>query len=367
MSTDIGVGFDQDRWSRLALGSPLHDPEWIAIMMSRLPGKPYTVTVGDELGFVGVLVDDPEAYEAYNPYAILWRDPPVFDLTNPDGRRDKLAELGHLPEWTLPALALVVPGYLGDPAGKAATDVAVIGDCLNDVTRWARDKGLRGVHVLYTEGEAVGEAVAKLGGSTYPTTSRTVIPVWWADWDGYLLGLQPKRRREIERQARRIAEAGLELRRIDPVEFTDDILAGRAALLTRYGQTVDPVAERTRLTRLIQAFGDRLQCYGALIDGHAVASCVGLRHDRKLQILMSGATDRGHELPFAHFAGTFYAPIQDADRAGLDEIDYGIGHSAGKILRGGKPRTLSCHAIGTDPVAARRLAAAARLLTSHAC
>ena len=137
--------------------------------------------------------------------------------------------------------------------------------------------------------------------------------------------------------------------------------------MRRHGQAIDPVAERARLTRLTESFGDRLSCYGALVDGQAVASSVGLRHGRKLQILMSGATERGHDLPYAHFAGTFYAPIQDATTADLDEIDYGIGHGTGKMLRGARPRMLSCHAIGTDPVSSRLLATAARLLTDHAC
>src|SRR6266702_1514056 len=73
-------GLDLAAWRDLQPRSALHDEAWLSVMSSRLPGEVFTVTLGEDLGFCAVLVSDPDAYEAYNPYAVLWREPPVFAL-----------------------------------------------------------------------------------------------------------------------------------------------------------------------------------------------------------------------------------------------------------------------------------------------
>ena len=136
MALEVTAGFDADRWGGLAADSPYHDAGWLTAMTSRLPGAVYTVLDRRGIGFVGVLVDDPDCYEAYNPQAILWRDPPVFELTDPAGRAAELAR--HRTPNSLPALVLVAPGYHGDPAGPAGNDPAVLAECLAELLGWCR-------------------------------------------------------------------------------------------------------------------------------------------------------------------------------------------------------------------------------------
>ncbi|MGH8929104.1 MAG: GNAT family N-acetyltransferase, partial [Egibacteraceae bacterium] len=235
MRTEISPGFSEAAWSAIPISSALHSTRWLRAMASRLPGAPYTFTHQSGLALFGVVVADPHAYEAYNPYAVLWRDPPVFDVADEAARRDRLARLDGTPDRLLPALALVAPGYDGDPAGPAAGDPALLTECLRDVVEWAREHGLAGVYPLYTRSPAVTGAVAALGGASFPLTSRWVLPVWWDDWESYLHGLAPKRRRKIARERRRLAGAGAVLGPVALEERMAEVLDCRCALLRRYG------------------------------------------------------------------------------------------------------------------------------------
>lgn len=365
MTLRVASGFDAAAWHRLLPAepaTPLHDPAWLTVMCSRLPGELVTVTRGAELGFCGAIVSDPQAYEAYNPHALLWRDPPVFELANERQRRDALAGLNVSVRTTLPALVLVAPGYCGDPAGSSAGDPTAIASFLSAALRWCEQRGLAGLHILYSGTDAVSKAVADLGGASYPVTSRYLLPVRWDDWQGYLRGLPARRAREVSRQLRRAAQAGVTPARLDPDSEFDAILHGRCALLRRYGQDADVDAERRRLRGLIEAFGNRLTAYGAMQAGNVVACAVGLRSGRSMNVIFSGATDAGHRLPYAHFLATYYAPVIHHTRGDLAEIDYGIGHGAGKVLRGCVARQLYGHAFGVGAERHRAQAEAAGLL-----
>lgn len=364
MSASVVAGFPPAAWSEHESASPYHDPDWLSAMTSRLPGDVHTV-LDDERGlaFVGAVVSDPDGYEAYNPEAILWRDPPVYELDDPQGRAGELGRHRDRPP-TLPALVLVAPGYDGDPAGRGADDPQAIAGCLADVLAWCGRSGLSGLHLLCTTKPAVADAVSALGGVGFPLTTRSVLPVWWDDWDGYLAGLPRKRRREVRREWR-LACGAMELVEADPHAYADDLISGRCALLRRHGQHADPAAERRRLDMLGERFGNRLVAYGGLADGRLVAGCLCLRHDRTVQVLYSTVTERAGELPFAHFATSYYAVIERMARSTCDAVDYGISHESGKRLRGCVTLPLRGHALGLTDAARDSLRAAADLLTRY--
>ncbi len=359
----VTAGFDAARWSGLSAGSPYHDAGWLTAMTSRLPGAVYTVLDRRGIGFGGVLVDDPDSYEAYNPQAILWRDPPVFELTDPAGRAAELAR--HRIPNSLPALVLVAPGYHGDPAGPAATDPTVLAECLSELLDWCRGAGLAGLHLLFTSSPAVTAAVADLGGLSYPLTTRWTLPVWWQDWSGYLAGLDPKRARELRRE-HRLATSTLRLAELDPAEHADELVAGRCAVLRRHGQAADPAAEHRRLALLIERFGDRLTLFGGLADGRLATGCLCRWHGRELQVLYSAVTMTGQAHRFAHFAGTYYAVIEGVSAEVCDTIDYGISHRAGKRARGCTVRRLFGQVLPTDSADRPALAVGTELLGRYA-
>lgn len=363
MTIEILPGFAADRWRAFEPRSSFHDERWLIAMHSRLPGEVHTVL--DEargIGFVGVLVTDPDGYEAYNPDAILWRDPPVFELTDPAGRA---AGLPSSRPAALPALALVAPGYDGNPAGRGAGDPAALAACLTEVRNWCAEQGLAGLHLLFTASAAVDTAIASLDGLSYPITGRWSLPVTWQDWSGYLAGLNSKRAREIGREYR-LATESLQLAELDPHQYADDLIEGRCALLRRYGQDADPVAERQRLALLGEQFGGRLTAFGGLHEGRLVAGSLCLWHGRTLQVMYSALTEDGRKHRFAHFASVYYAVIARVNADSCDQIDYGISHSSGKHARGCQLERLSGHVL---PVAATDLPAlriATGLLCRHA-
>ncbi|HVB45626.1 MAG TPA: peptidogalycan biosysnthesis protein [Streptosporangiaceae bacterium] len=365
MTAEVLTGFRAGRWLRHKSASPFHDVGWLTAMVSRLPGAVHTVVDDDRgVAFVAAVVEDPDGYEAYNPQAILWRDPPVFELADPAGRAAELTGLGERPP-ALPALVLVAPGYDGDPAGAGADRAQDVAGCVADVLTWCERAGLAGLHLLFTSRPAVAAAITALGGVSYPLSTRSVLPVWWDDWPGYLDGLPAKRRREVRRE-RKLALTAMELVSAPPDQYADDVIDGRCALLRRYGQQADPGAERRRLTMLGDRFGDRLTVYGGLREGRLVAGCLCLAQGRTVQVLYSAVTEEGHRLPYAHFATTYYAVVERVSRQTCAQIDYGISHLSGKRSRGCSVRRLYGHALGVTAESGTALRTAAGLLSRYA-
>jgi hypothetical protein len=360
----VTSGFDAVAWRRFRVGAPMQDPDWLSIMSTRLPGPAYTIEYGDELAFIGAVVSDPDAYEAYNPYAILWRPDPVFEFGHDQARRDRLARRPPDPGVTLPALVLVAPGYWGDPIGPAGDDPHAVQACLRALEAWSHDHAVASISVLYTRRstDVMRTAFAALGGVSYPLTERWLLPVWWKDWDGYLAGLPIARSREVRRELRRAADAGFHPGQIGPRHYLEHILDARCALLERYGHAADRSAESRRLHGLLDAFGDRVTAYAALRDGEPVAMSLGLRHERALHMVYAGALGAGRPAPFGHFLATFYAVFQHICAADTDEIDYGIGHGTGKALRGCRPTLMFGHTHGVGAERGELLRQGGRLL-----
>jgi len=365
MTTRVVSGFDRDAWSAFPSTSPLTTADWLSVMITRLPGEVFTAVRDGELGFVGALVTDPDAYEAYNPYALLLRDPPVFGGTDSAARSRALSELRASAATVLPALVLVAPGYLGDPVGPARQAPDVLADCLQDVFAWGTRHTVVSCHVMYTQQttKAVAAAVAKLGGATYPLTSRWQLPVGWQGWDDYLMQRSGTRRAKIRRELRRCAAEGVSWGRLDVERHFERIVEARCGLLLHYRQQVDEAGERRRLRDLASRFGTRLLCFGASRHGDLLAVVVCVRHGRSLTVVYSGASDAGFATPYAHFVAAYYAVIQSVGPADLDEIDYGIGHGEEKSLRGCRPAPLHGHVVAADSERRRLLGIAARWLS----
>lgn len=357
-------GFDEAAWRAWPADSLTHDAGWLATMCGRLPGEPLTVRYGDRLGFVGALVSRTDAYESYNPHAILWRPDPVFDVSGAATRRERLATLPSDPGVTLPALVLVAPGYSGDPVGPDRQHPATVLACLRYLRSWAARRGVASVSALYTvDGtDAIRAAVADMGGVSYPLVERWLMPVRWSGWDGYLASLPVARAKEVRRELRRAADAGAHPAQIDPVVHAERIVEARCALLARYGQYADAGAEGRRLRGLIETFGDRLTVYAAVQGGEPVAVAVCVRHGRTLHVLYSGVGVAGAHVPFAHFVATYYAVLQEISALDTDEVDYGIGHGASKAPRGCQPVTTFGHTYGLDAQRNRLLRMAGQLL-----
>ena len=360
--TAVTAGFSPADWDRVGPAGGWQSRRWLSAMASRVPGRLHTAVHDDRAAALVAVVEDPGAYESYNPYALLFVDPPVFEVGDPAGRRKGLAELAVPPEQVLPAAVVVHPGYAGDPAGDPAAAVAL----LTDLRDWAADQDLRGLYVLYTERltRPLAAAAYGLGGATFPLAVRWRLPVWWDGWDGYLGGLPAKRRGELGRQRRRAAEAGVRPAVVDPVEYAADIVAGRCALLRRYGHAADPAAEHARLLALVRAYGPDLRVYAALRGRELLAATVAAREGRTVLTVHAGAAEVPDPVPFAHFVVNYYAVVDDVTAGDTADVDYGVGQDRAKQARGCRGTPLSGHVVPVEPAAAQALIRAAGLLTA---
>jgi hypothetical protein len=361
--TVVTDGFAAAAWDRVGDPGGWRGRRWLTAMASRVPGRLHTAVHGDRAAALLAVVDDPGAYESYNPYALLFADPPVFQTGDPDGRRRGLAALAVPPERVLPAAVVVHPGYAGDPVGAAAA----VPPLLTDLRDWAANRGLRGLYVLYTERltRPVAAAADRLGGASFPLATRWRLPVWWKDWDGYLAGLPSRRRVELARQRRRAAELGVRPAVVDPQRYLDPIVAGRCALLRRYGHAADPVAERARLAALVQAYGLDLRVYAALRDEELLAATVAVRDRGSVLTVHAGAVEATDPVPFAHFVANYYAVVDDVTVADTTDVDYGLGQDQAKRLRGCHGSPLTGHVVPVEAAAAEPLVRAAGLLAGR--
>lgn len=337
--TEISTAFDAARWARLRPGAAVQSARWTDTMLSRLPGEPLMVLHEDDdgagLGFTGAVVTDPAAYEAYNPWTILRADPEVFPAAHAAGR--VAPRLGEAADEMLPSAVLVAPGYLGDPVGPAAGRPHAVRDCLAAVRDHAEAAGLATVCVLYTSPDSSGvleQAMGALGGESFDLTARSVLEVGWEDWADYHSGPRNRRRAEILRQLRRLADAGCEVLRENPEQRFDEVVASRCSLLRHYAQPADEAGERRRLRSLITTFGGDLVLYAVVRNGRLLTQALFVAEGRTLQNVYAGTTDEGRDTSYAHLAATYYAPLMHVTGKEFDRIDYGVGHEATKRLRG---------------------------------
>ncbi|MFF7361526.1 GNAT family N-acetyltransferase [Streptomyces sp. NPDC008125] len=348
--TPLSGPFDGDGWDHLGPGAAVQGGRWLRSMISRLPGEPVTVLhsgPNGALAFTGAVIRDGDAYEAYNPWAILRRKDAVFPEAE-CSRRRVLPQLGDGPEEILPTLLLVAPGYLGDPVGAAADRPESVKQCLTDVCAWARGAGLATVSVLYTTptaSEVLEPAVGALGGESFELTTRSMMRVTWDDEKGLSVSRSKRQRIEAGRQLRRLAEHGCVVGTGDPDELFDEVVEGRCALLRWYGQPADEASERRRLRTLIDSFGRDLLLYTAHHDSRLIAHALFVSDRRTLQNVYVGTTEEGRNTPYAHLAVTYHEPMRRAARERYDWIDYGVGHGSTKRLQGCDAISLTGHVI----------------------
>lgn len=352
-ATTVSDTFDAARWDALRPGTVVQGGRWLSTMLSRLPGRPVTAVhagpdgLDDAVGFVGAVVEDPEAYEAYNPWLILRAPQPVFEEVYASGRQ-VAPQLGDAPERMLPGLVLTAPGYIGDPVGPAAGQPEEVRACLAGICAWARSAGLATVTVLYTTpaGSAVLEpAVAALGGESFDLTTRSAREVTWTDAEGFRQAISRRHRAEMNRQLNRLADLGAELGQADPAARFEEVIEGRCELVRWYGQPVDEAGERRRLRTLIDTFGPDLRLYTTEREGRIVAHSLFVLQNRTLQNIYTGTTESGRNTPFAHLAATYHEPMLSASSEHLDRIDYSIGHGSTKRLQGCRAVPLRGHLI----------------------
>lgn len=208
--------------------------------------------------------------------------------------------------------------------------------------------GLSGVHVLFCP-EDEARALEEGGFVLRKAHQYHWHNDGYADFDDFLSRFRSKRRREIRRERRRVAEAGF---RVDvvrgedaTVEQMDDAFAFYASTCERY------VWGRQYLNRAFfeevrSTMPERIRLFFAHDDdGRCVAGTFNLASDTRLFGRYWGARV---EVPHLHFETCYYRMIEVAIEEGFEAIEPGAGGDH-KYARGFEPvTTWSAHRLA-DP------------------
>lgn len=326
---------------------------WHRAMRGRLDGEAYWFSEldGDRLaaGLAGFLVPGPDAYPYGSLHALL------LSPDTPFGGEEILRVLRSRPvppASVLPSLVLTYPGYATFAVGRRAHDPRAL---LGDIVRWADERGVAAVVLLYAEtGGPLATVALELGFVAAPLTCDSWLDVPAGGFEELVAGLDGHRRRRVRAERRSIHASGL---RAGLVTRFDAALLGRlgrlrAAHRHRYGLPADADAETDRLTRLVRELADAVSATVVTAPDGSLLSFALQARDADVWHEVCGGTDHTDgRSRFAYFEATFYGPVDAAGPLGVRRISFGIAAERAKLYRGARLVPLSALVLGLTPAA----------------
>jgi len=205
----------------------------------------------------------------------------------------------------------------------------------------AKDSGLSSLHILFpTACEA--EAMAAAG-----MMVRRAVQFHWnnpgyRDFEDYLAALTRDKRKKIRQERRRVADAGVSLKRLsgDAISEGDWAFFYRCYQLTYQVRGRQPYLNLDFFRRLGNAMPDNILLVIAELDGVPIAAALNLFDDERLFGRYWGCEK---EVPCLHFEACYYQAIEFCIARGI-KIFEGGAQGEHKLARGFLPvETLSAH------------------------
>ncbi|WP_251977957.1 GNAT family N-acetyltransferase [Salinicola avicenniae] len=203
-----------------------------------------------------------------------------------------------------------------------------------------RERGLPSWHLLFADGDEVDDWQAAFGA---PLMERNAVQFAWhddgyGDFDGFLARMNSRKRKEIRRERRRVAEQGFAFERLRGEAIDDAALAQfyRCYCMTYLERGQRPYLNLEFFTRLRDAMASRLLLVRASVAGRAVAAALCLEGSDTLYGRYWGSEV---EADFLHFETCYYQGIEHCLERGLVRFDPGT-QGEHKLFRGFAP-TLS--------------------------
>jgi predicted N-acyltransferase len=258
-------------------------------------------------------------------------------------------------QWT-PSLVLMFPGYECFPVGPGSAEPAALDTLVGGIVAWARAAGARTVGFLYLRpaAAALAGALTRHGFSPVPLTFSFDLPIPGPDFADYLRALPKKRRVEVGRELRQLAEAGVELHRPRADAVFDELVGLRCALVRKYRGTVDVENERTKVRRIVdEVAGGAAQVFCATADdGTVLSAALFAGSDQDWTCLLSGTDHTDPRSRFCYFATAYYEPVRAAAPLGVRLLRYGQGSWDAKLSRGCRPTPMTGWVLALDPALA---------------
>jgi hypothetical protein len=248
------------------------------------------------------------------------------------------------------ALAQLLPTYLCGGRRVADTRVLVdvrrpvgerrelIGDLLDHLERDARAQGVRSLSFLFVhEGDTVlREALAARGYLEFRSARYGMLPLCPPTFDAYLGRLTGHRRREVNRERRLLAAAGVRFA-VEPMsaEVIGEMVPLQLQHDRRYGHAVTAEALEQNLRLHVDHCGDAVGALTARSPDGVLRGCaVLIRWGPRLVVRQAGFDYAWQgKLPL-YFGVCYYAAIEHACRTGAALMDYSIEAEATKRTRG---------------------------------
>jgi uncharacterized protein len=249
------------------------------------------------------------------------------------------------------------PGYTFIASGPQA-ERSVVAEFIAESEELAREAGLKAVSYLYVhhadtalEQELAGTGYVALPGKT--AYSLDVPP----SFDDYLSRFPSHRRKEIRREIRLLAAAGVAYR-VEPL--TPDLAARlaplEAQLFARYGTPGDERTLGAMMTSLAENLAGNAEVVLAELRGKICGFTVLLSAKNELYGRQTGYDyDMKGRLP-VYFGVVFYEVVRLAQHRGIGTIYYGTGTGEAKLSRGCRPSPTRAWVKSLDPAAHDRLA-----------
>ncbi|HEX2541677.1 MAG TPA: GNAT family N-acetyltransferase [Caldimonas sp.] len=217
---------------------------------------------------------------------------------------------------------------------------------LRGIEQLARGAGLSSAHLLFLD-DADQAAAREAGWSMRSTVQfhwRNREPTPYADFAEFLASLQRDKRKKIQQEARRVAEAGVTFTVAQGPEISaaDWDFFYRCYALTYRAHHSTPYLTRDFFARSAQTMGERWLLFTAWRDGRRVASSlIAIDPDRKLAFgRYWGATEY---IACLHFDACYYQPLAWCIAHGYRRFEGGA-QGEHKMARGLMPvQTWSAH------------------------
>ena len=244
--------------------------------------------------------------------------------------------LDYYPKWLVAVPFTPVPG-----TRLLALDRAAARRAMRALIELAEESTLTSLHVLFaTEDEA--RELQSLGAMTRQAVQFHWFNRGYADFEAYLAQLAQPKRKKIRAERRKVAEAGVTVRRVTGSEITerDWALFYRCYRNTYAAHHSTPYLNLRFFERIARTMADQILLIVATKSGRDIAAALAIFDTERVYGRYWGALA---SVPCLHFEVSYYQLIEFAIERGLKVIEGGA-QGEHKHARGFEPvRTWSSH------------------------
>ena len=205
----------------------------------------------------------------------------------------------------------------------------------------SEESGVSSTHVLFPPPEHAG-LLEQAGFMLRYGVQFHWLNRGYTDFDGFLASLEHKKRKNIRAERRKVAEAGVTLKRVRGHELTDEDwdFFNQCYARTYAEHFSTPYLNLEFFLRIGRTMADKVMMVIAERGGQRIAASLVFHTDKTLYGRYWGALEH---VPCLHFEASYYQPLEFCIERGIEAFEGGA-QGEHKMARGFLPtRTVSAH------------------------